>query len=291
MDDKLRSRLLGFQRDEITSAVLYARLAKAAKEGDNERVLEDMSAAERRHYEFWRNLTGRDVAPRRAFLAFAYLCARLLGLTFTLKLLERGESAASAGYAEFESLVPGAADIGKEEDGHEEALMAMIEEERLEYMGSIVLGLNDALVELTGTLAGLTFALRNAPLVAASGVITGIAAAFSMAASDYLASRADGDAKAGKSALYTGVAYLLTVVVLVLPYLVLPREGSWIFVSLALTLFAAVAIIAGFNFYISVAKGYRFRERFLEMAGISLGVAGFSFLVGFVVRSVFGIEV
>ncbi|MBP7096176.1 MAG: VIT1/CCC1 transporter family protein [Spirochaetia bacterium] len=291
MDSRLRSRLLGFQRDEITSAVLYARLAKVAKEGDNARVLEDMSAAERRHYAFWKNLSGRDVAPRRAFLAFAYLCARLLGLTFTLKLLERGEAAASAGYAEVESLAPGAAELGKEEDGHEEALMAMIEEERLEYMGSIVLGLNDALVELTGTLAGLTFALRNAPLVAASGVITGIAAAFSMAASDYLASRADGDAKAGKSALYTGVAYLLTVVVLVLPYLALPREGSWIFVSLALTLFAAVAIIALFNFYISVAKGYRFRERFLEMAGISLGVAGFSFLVGFVVRSVFGIEV
>ncbi|MBN1242308.1 MAG: VIT1/CCC1 transporter family protein [Spirochaetales bacterium] len=291
MDEKLRSRLLAFQRDEITSALLYARLAKVVKEGDNARVLADMSAAERRHYAFWKNLTGRDVAPRRVFLVFAYVCARMLGLTFTLKLLERGEAAASAGYAEVERLVPGAADLGKEEDEHEDSLMAMIEEERLEYMGSIVLGLNDALVELTGTLAGLTFALRNAPLVAASGVITGIAAAFSMAASDYLASRADGDAKAGKSAVYTGVAYLLTVVVLVLPYLVLPHEGSWIFVSLALTLFAAVAIIAGFNFYISVAKSYRFRERFLEMAGISLGVAGFSFLVGFVVRSVFGIEI
>ncbi len=291
MDDKLRSRLLGFQRDEITSAVLYARLAKVTKEGDNARVLADMAAAERRHYAFWKELTGRDVAPRRAFLGFAYLCARILGLTFTLKLLEKGEAAAAEGYAAVESLVPGAAAIGVEEDEHEDALLAMIEEERLEYMGSIVLGLNDALVELTGTLAGLTFALRNAPLVAASGVITGIAAAFSMAASDYLASRADGDEKAGKSALYTGVAYLLTVIILVMPYLVLPREGSWIFASLALTLLAAVAIIAAFNFYISVAKGYRFRERFLEMAGISLGVAGFSFLVGFVVRSVFGIEI
>jgi len=291
MDDKLRSRLLSFQRDEITSAMLYASLAKVTREGDNAAVLRDMAEAERRHYAFWKKLTGRDVAPRRLFLILAYLCARLLGLTFTLKLLERGEAAASEGYAAVEALVPGAAELGKEEDEHEDALMAMIEEERLEYMGSIVLGLNDALVELTGTLAGLTFALRNAPLVAASGVITGIAAAFSMAASDYLASRADGDEKAGKSALYTGVAYLLTVIVLVLPYLVLPRDGSWIFVSLALTLSAAVAIIALFNFYISVAKGYRFRERFLEMAGISLGVAGFSFLVGFVVRSVFGIEV
>ena len=40
----------------------------------------------------------------------------------------------------------------------------MLDEERLRYIGSVVLGLNDALIELTGALAGLTLALQNTQL-------------------------------------------------------------------------------------------------------------------------------
>ena len=92
-----------------------------------------------------------------------------------------------------------------------------INEERLNYTGSIVLGLNDALVELTGTLAGLTFALQNTKLTALAGLITGIAASFSMAASEYLSQRSEGESeRASTSALYTGVAYICTVALLIL---------------------------------------------------------------------------
>ena len=35
----------------------------------------------------------------------------------------------------------------------------MINDERLQYISSMVLGINDALVELTGAPAGFTFAL------------------------------------------------------------------------------------------------------------------------------------
>lgn len=291
LDPGLLARVLSFQRDEITAHVLYGKLAKVLKDAGNRRVLDGMSQAEKGHYEFWKSLTGRELAPDRVTVFFFYWCARILGLTFALKLLERGERAATEGYKSVAHVIPEAERIGEEEEAHENELLSMIEEERLAYMGSIVLGLNDALVELTGTLAGLTFALRNGPLVAVSGIVTGIAAAFSMAASDYLASRADGDPRAAKSAVYTGVAYLMTVVLLVLPYLVLPRSGSWIFASLAITLAIAVGIIAAFNFYLSVAKDLDFKKRFLEMAGISLGVSAFSFGVGLVVRAVFGIEV
>ncbi|HPE36284.1 MAG TPA: VIT1/CCC1 family protein [Spirochaetales bacterium] len=291
MDAALARKVARFQREEITGAILYDRLAKVTKDAGNAKVLADMAAAEREHYAFWRGLSGRDEAPYRARVQFFYLAARILGLTFALKLMERAEEDASEGYSAVAHLVPEAEAMGREEESHEETLLGMIEEERLEYMGSIVLGLNDALVELTGTLAGLTFAVRNGSLVAISGIITGIAAAFSMAASDFLAGRAEGDPKAARSAIYTGAAYLMTVVILVLPYLVLPRDGSWIFVSLGITLFSAVLIIAGFNFYLAVAKDLNFKHRFLEMAGISLGVSAFSFLVGLVVRAVFGIDI
>ncbi|MBN2873766.1 MAG: VIT1/CCC1 transporter family protein [Spirochaetales bacterium] len=290
LDDALLKKVRLFQRDEITASILYGKLSRIIQNEGNRKVLENMAHGERGHYEFWKSLSGTDEKPYRGVIFFYYLCARVLGLTFALKLLERGEAAASAGYKDVAHIIPEAEQIGSEEDAHEDELLGMLEEERLAYMGSIVLGLNDALVELTGTLAGLTFALRNGPLVAVSGIITGIAAAFSMAASDYLASKAEDDPRAAKSAVYTGVAYLGTVVLLVLPYLVLPSSGSWIFVSLGITLTVAVGIIAAFNYYLAVAKDLDFKKRFLEMAGISLGVSAFSFGVGLIVRAVFGIE-
>ena len=72
--------------------------------------------------------------------------------------------------------IPEYAGIVANEEKHELELIALIDEERLEYIGSVVLGLNDALIEFTGTLAGLTFALRNTQIIAVAGLIMGIAA-------------------------------------------------------------------------------------------------------------------
>ena len=107
-------------------------------------------------------------------------------------------------------------------------LLSMLDEEALKYMGSVVLGLNDALVELTGALAGLTFAFQNTKLIALTGLITGISASLSMAASEYLSSRADGEENAGRSALYTGIAYIITVIY---SCVTLPDPGELYFLS------------------------------------------------------------
>ena len=164
----------------------------------------------------------------------------------------------------------------------------MIEEEGLEYIGSVVLGLNDALVELTGALAGLTFAFRNTRLIALAGLITGIAASFSMAASEYLSKKTEGGEKnALKSSIYTGLAYIVTVFLLILPYLIF---GHYL-VCLAVTIGVAILIIYLFNFYVAVAQDLSFKRRFLEMAGISLGVSLLSFGIGYVIRVVLGVDV
>lgn len=291
LDQGLRNDILRFQREELTGVLLYGALAKSTKDRKNAAVLANMAQAEMGHYAFWKKISGVDVPAYGLRIFLLNLAARILGLTFALKLLEKVEKDAGEGYAKVAHLVPEAVKIGQDEESHEEALIAMIDEERLIYVGSIVLGLNDALVELTGTLAGLTFALQRGSIVAISGIITGIAAAFSMAASDYLASKAEGNPRAKKSAVYTGVAYLVTVVLLVMPYLVLPQTGKWIYLSLAITLVIAIAIIAGFNYYLAVAKSQDFKAKFLEMAAISLGVAAFSFVVGLAIRAIFGVEV
>jgi VIT1/CCC1 family predicted Fe2+/Mn2+ transporter len=164
----------------------------------------------------------------------------------------------------------------------------MLDEESLMYSGSVVLGLNDALVELTGALAGLTLAFRDVRIIALSGLVTGIAASLSMAASEYLSTASENtDKHPIRAAVYTGIAYIVTVALLILPYLLLHNE----FVALAVSLVTSVLIIALFNFYTSVAQNKNFWKNFLQMAGVSLGVAAFSFLIGFLINNWLGVDV
>jgi len=184
--------------------------------------------------------------------------------------------------------VPDAENIIKDEDEHEKQLIGLIDEERLRYVGSMVLGLNDALVELTGALAGLTLALQNTRLVAMAGLITGVAASLSMATSEYLSTKSEGGAKNPfKASVYTGVAYVLTVLFLIFPYLLLTVFD----LCLSFTILNAIVVIFVFTFYISVAKDLSFKKRFLEMALISLGIACLTFAIGFIIRVLLNIEI
>lgn len=287
-DARLKDRMITFQRNEITEHHLYSRIAQDQRTDANREVLNRIAHEEMDHYRFWQEITGEEVPPSRSRIGFYYLLSRVLGFTFSVKLLESREEEIQDHYAELKSVVPDVDRLIREEQKHEEELLGLLDEESLRYTGSIVLGLNDALVELTGALAGLTLALRNGPLIALTGLITGIAAALSMGASEYLSTKSEeGEQDPVRAALYTGVAYLATVFVLILPYLVFPN----LFLALGLTLLAAVLIITVFNYYISVAKDLPFRRRFVEMAGISLGVAAFSFGVGAVLRGVFRVDI
>ncbi len=289
ISEELRKQLLGMQRDELTGSILYANMAARQKDEQNRRVFEDISRAERGHYETWKSYTGQDVAPDRVKIALFNLLSIVLGVTFTIKLFEKGEDAGITELKRIEQELPEARTILAEEEEHEQRLMSLIDEERLHYVGSIVLGLNDALVELTGTIAGLTFALANCRLVALSGLITGVSATLSMAASNYLAQRAEGNAKALKSSAYTGVAYLVAVFFIVLPYLLLPNEQYLL--AFGIMIAAVILMILGFNYYTSVAQDTPFFKRFAEMALISLGVAALSFAIGMAAKALLGISV
>ena len=280
--------LASYQTVEITEYHLYQRLAGCVKNPKNKETLLAIAREELRHYNQLRNLTNRDVKPHRQRLFLFYWLGRIFGLTFGLKLMEKGEEHAQVNYKGHLSQIPVLQQIFQDEAAHEEKLIAMIEEEYLNYVGSVVLGLNDALVELTGALAGLTLAFQNGRLIAVTGVIVGVAAALSMAASEYLSTKAEATGKQPiKSAFYTGLAYIVTVLILVLPYLIF---GSPL-VSLLVMLGLSLGIIAMFNFYVAVALDRPFWRQFIEMAVISSGVAAFSFGLGYLVRTMFGIEV
>ncbi len=288
MNQDVKNHLLEFQKNEITEYHIYNRLAARIDDPTNRRVIEEIAEDERRHYDVWKKYTGVDVKPDRWKIWKFYWISRIFGFTFGIKLMEYGEERAVGNYHQFAAQIEEAEGISEDENQHENALIGLLEEERLQYTGSMVLGLNDALVELTGALAGLTLALRNTQLIALSGLITGIAAALSMAASEYLSTKSEETEKDPlKASVYTGIAYIVTVAILISPYLFLQNY----FVCLIVTLALAVIIIALFNYYIALTKGVDFKHRFFEMAGLSLGIASVSFGIGFLVRHLLGVEV
>ena len=216
------------------------------------------------------------------------LIARIFGFTFAVKLMEKGEENAQSEYELLEKEVEESSIIRHQEEEHEKALLEILDEERLKYVGSMVLGLNDALVELTGSLAGFTFAMQNTRLIAVSGLIIGISATFSMASSEFLSARSEGRKDAFKSCLYTGVAYLITVILLILPYLLL--NNSQYMIALACMIGVVLLIITVFTYYTSIAQSKPFLKRFLEMAIISVSVAVISFGVGVLAKQFLGVD-
>lgn len=276
---ELKSRVLNSQQNEITEHIIYKKLAEQAV-GNNKRVLEKISSEEMGHYKFFKKFTSQDVRHDSFKVAFYYLVSRFLGINFGLRLMEREEESAQELYLQLMKIDPRVKRIIKEEESHEKALLELLDKKELAYTGSVVLGLNDALVELTGALAGFTLALKETRIIAVAGLISGIAASLSMAGSEYLSTEEEGKKRPIKASIYTGVAYIVVVVLLILPYFLFKDS----LVSLTATAAIAISIIIMFNFYISVAKSISFKKRFLKMAALSLGVAVLSFFIGLLAR-------
>ena len=284
----LTATLLALQQGEITEYHIYTKIAAIQNVAHNRDVLDRIAQQERGHYEIWKRYTGRDVAPDTFRIWFYYLVARVFGMTFAIKLMEGVEKRAQGYDQALISRIPETREILINEENHEKELIALIDEERLKYIGSVVLGLNDALVEFSGTLAGLTFAIQNTRIIAIAGLIMGVAATLSMGVSDDLSQRSDGGSTDPvKASVYTGLAYIITVSLLILPFLVLDNP----YFALVCTLLGAVVVIFLFTFYISVAKDLPFWKRFGEMLLISMGIAAISFVIGILIRAVLHIEV
>ena len=277
------------QQNEITESAVYREIAMFAKGEDNKKTIRRLASEEKAHAETWKKYTGIEMKPQRGKVFKYKWIARIFGFTFAIKLMEKGEQGAQHEYEQLKDEVPESVDIMHQEEEHEEALIAMLDEESLKYVGSMVLGMNEALVELTGSLAGFTFAMQKSKLIALAGLIIGISATFSMASSEFLSARSEGRTDALKSCTYTGVAYLVTVILLILPFLLL--GNAQYLIALAIMMAIVVGIIAVFTYYISVAQDGKFKSRFLEMTLISVGVAVLSFVVGALAKHFLGVEV
>ncbi|MCH8906150.1 MAG: VIT1/CCC1 transporter family protein [Candidatus Heimdallarchaeota archaeon] len=289
LSKKLQKKILKLQRSELTAYYIYKKLAKRVKSDHNKKVIEQIAKEELTGYHTWKSITKLDLKPSKFTMKFYIFLNVILGLTFSIKLLEinerRGESRLN--YNEIQKFYPEEIALLNRPNPHEERLIALIDEKRLELMGSVTLGLNDALVELTGTLAGFTLALQDNEIIALIGLIMGFAASLSMGASEYLSNKTEGAEKPLQAAYYTSFAYVFVVIFLIFPFFLFSDP----FISIGVTVLVALLIIFLFTFYVSVVKDFNFRQRFIEMAVISLGVATVSFGIGYLVKLSLGFDI
>ncbi len=281
--------LLRIQQSEMTEAAAYHAMADAIKDEHNREALTrvaDEIASQAKALETYTNK--QLAADERKVKRYARM-ARIFGFTFAAKLMDRRKIKFVNHSKRLLSEMPEVEEMQADEQKRDDELFALLNEKRLSYVGAMILGMNDAIVEITGTLAGLTLAMQNTRLIALSGLITGVAATLSMAASEYLAERSDGKGDAAKSGLMTGGAYFITVVILLLPYLIL--DDKMYLLAMGIMLVLVVLILAGFNFYTSVARDVSFGKNFGQMCAISLGVAALSFVLGYAVRTFLGVDV
>ncbi len=286
MDMKMALRQ---QQNEIDEYEIYLRLAKRCKNPKNREIFEKIASQELKHYEFWKKITKKELKPRFWRVYFYTFLATVFGVSFAVKLMEKGEEKAQEFYLQIAKEYPEAKKIYEDEKNHELMLINMLKDSKLLYAGAVVLGMNDALVELTGTLTGVALAFDNARYVGITGIIMGVAASLSMAGSAYLEAResANEEIDPKKYALYTGISYIITTVLVVFPFFIFESAKS----ALVLMFVNAALAIIVYNFYIAVARDEDFVKRVKEMFLITFGVAFISFLIGYFVNKYFGIEI
>jgi len=287
ISEPLKAKIVRQQQNEIDDFTIYSRLSHYEKDEHNRSLLAKIAAEEQAHYRFLHSHSGTDLSAREWVVWFYVTLAQVLGMAFALKLLERREKNAKAFYLSLD--IPGAKAVYEQEMHHEIELIGLLDDKKLLYAGAIVLGMNDALVELTGTLSGIALAFDKSMVVGVTGLIMGIAASLSMAGSAYLESKENETQTVSPLiySLYTGLSYIITTLVLVIPFFIFKSIGMALGVMFA----AAAASIVLYNFYISVAKDLPFWERVREMSLITFGVAMISFGIGYIVKQTIGIEI
>ncbi len=277
---------------EYRNYIIFTDLARTESNDEYKQTLTELADFEEAHYLFWQSVAKPKAKLKKPGMAWYRLLRRLFGITFIIRYLEREETEMIESIREylFTSDHPEKKtmeDVIYVDEAREQKLLKQINEERVEFLGSIVLGLNDGLIELSGALTGFTFAFQHTSTIILAGFILGISASLSMASSAYLQARHEKGKDPAKSAIFTGVAYIIVVLLLILPFLLIPH----LYGALGAMIATVVLIVAGLSFYTSTVFGRKFSDDFREMFIFSIGTAFVSFLISLAARELLGIQV
>ena len=304
-----------FLEDEISDYMLYDSAARHESDRELKKLILKLRDTELGHAKIWASLLGlKDVSkagvPLRLRLkVLTYIVVRkFLGIAFVTKLLERNEK---AGLDDYKQLIKGKrfgrttlkkiSHIVKDEEEHERVMLRQTQkhEAALSYTKSIVFGLNDGLVEILAVVAGLAMVATNSFTVALTGMIVGVSGTLSMAAGAYVSSKSErvveeslknankSRTKPAKEAYYTGVFYFIGALVATSPFLF----GSFSYAGTVEAVIFVAVVLSAASALIAVISDTSIRNRILEMLAISLGTAFATALIGFIVRTVFGVAI
>lgn len=87
-------KILVAQRNEITEYHIYRKLVDFIGDEHNQDILTKIAEDELSHYQFWKEYSEQEVTPNRLKVWFYYLVSVVFGVTFGIKLMERGEESA-----------------------------------------------------------------------------------------------------------------------------------------------------------------------------------------------------
>ncbi len=293
MNKRTQQELTYFSYVQYKAHIIYSELSKVERNQEFKRILEHLAKEELKHYNFWKRFSTSQKVSISLLLVFWYKILRvILGLTFMVRFLERHEEELIHQYKDFaetiqdKKLKKEIQNIIQDEEKIEKELISQIKEEKVAFISSIVLGLNDGLIEITGALVGFSFALHDNLLVAITGAITGLAASLSMASSAYMQAKYEPGKDAKKAATYTGITYFIVVMLLLTPFIITSNTYQ----SLGILLGIILIIISSMSFYTSILFERSFRKQFAQMIVFSIGVAGITFLIGLLLRYLVGVE-
>jgi VIT1/CCC1 family predicted Fe2+/Mn2+ transporter len=273
--------------DEYSDSTLYKRLADTVDGGSEfAGTLRELAETENRHFEFWRKYVPQE-SPRlnRVKLYWVLLLRRVFGLTFASRYLDRHESGVVQEYQSLSGMIPpedreAFEAMVSDEKEHEKAFAMRIESSAVKYISFVVLGLADALVEITGIHAGSLGFYDRTEIAGLAGVIAGAAASMAMASAAFAQAKQGFKGSARLSATYTGVSYFITAIILATPYFL----TSKMVVALSVSTTLAVVILAITTYYSTVISAKPFMRDFLEILAILFGVTVALYLFGSVIR-------
>ncbi len=248
---------------------------------------------EYKHYLFWsKYCPDRKVGASTLKVNLIVFLRFLLEVTFAVKYLERGEAKVIKKYKGMANRIPSKAmrafkEMIADEEEHERDFYEQFDEPHIKYISFIVLGLADALVEIAGIHAGSLGIYNSTELAGLAGIVAGAAASIAMASAAYAQAKAGFEGSASVSAVYTGISYFITAVILATPYFLTKVMLNALFSSLAL----AVLLIAFISFYESIISGGVFRKDFIEITGIMFGATFALYILGFAIRHLTGITI
>jgi VIT1/CCC1 family predicted Fe2+/Mn2+ transporter len=269
--------------DEWSDHTLYDRLSRTvSSDSPFAGVLKELSETEHRHFEFWRKyVPGEEPKLAALKLYWVLFLRRFFGLTFATRYLDRHEANVVKEYRGLAALIPEAdkpayEEMVADEREHEKAFAMKVESSAVRYIAFVVLGLADALVEISGIHAGWLGLFEKTEIAGIAGVVAGGAASLAMASAAFAQAKQGFKGSARLSAFYTGVSYFITAIILATPYFLTTN----MILALGSSLTLAVLILVVTTWYSIVIQQKGFFRDFVEILAILFATTLVVFLLG-----------